>query len=649
MTELHGWSNKILKINLTNKKFSEISTTNYFDLIGGVGIAAKIFFEDVPLGVGPFDSANQLTFMTGPLTGTMIPGAGRGVLCARSPTPFPKHAWTYSGFGGGWPSELKYAGYDGIVVEGKSDNPIYINIVDNQKEIIDASHLWGLDTYETQKKIAKELNDPEIKTMTIGPAGENLVHESVVLNETSSVAGYAGMGAVMGSKKLKAISLHGTGKISVANPEKLMFVLNELRKCFGFDGIWEYDNEPFARKKNQPVDRYNRPIIPNIDKKYYKYLDEAGPSAASKGHLLHNSACTGCYLSCKGYFSFEGLPPGTAHCGQWWFASLKSPKDGGLSGGDEESWLANSLANMLGLNAFEVSILTRLLKDCFDAGLLTEENIILPEVFGGPRKNTDFLKSLYYNLAYRRGFESNFSDGLANGAKSLGPKFFELYRKYTTARGIKSHHTTLLAYIIWAMDSRDPYNSVHDDNSTNYRPKNSRYYFGFDGSNPWSYETTPKAAIILQHSKELKNSLLLCDWCYPLISYNFEENIYCGKDFPAQLFSSVTGIPMTTDGLMKYAERITNMLRAIMITEGRTRKDDDVDELRFEEELKMNPRDPTSIKIKLDKNKFEEAKKSYYELRGWSPITGYPSIAKFDELGLKDVKEKLQKSGVNLS
>jgi aldehyde:ferredoxin oxidoreductase len=587
--------------------------------------------------------------MTGPLTGTMIPGAGRGVLCARSPTPFPKYAWTYSGFGGGWPSELKYAGYDGIVVEGKSDVPVFVNILDNEKEIIDASHLWGLDTYETQKKIAKELGDPEIKSMTIGPAGENLVHESIVLNETSSVAGYAGMGAVMGSKKLKAISIRGKGKINVANPDKLILLLNELRKCFGFEGIWEYDNEPFAREKNKPVDRYNRQIIPNVDKKYYKYLDEAGPSAASKGHLLHNSACTGCYLSCKGYFSFEGLPPGTAHCGQWWFSSIKSPKDSGLSAGDEDSWLANSLANTLGLNAFEVAILTRLLKDCFDAGLLTEKDIILPEALGGNRKNSDFIKSLYYNLAYRKGLESNFSDGLANGARSLGPKFFEFYRKYTTSRGIKSHHATLLAYIIWAMDSRDPYDSVHDDNSTNHRPENSKYYLGFDGSNPWSYETVPKTAIILQHSKELKNSLLLCDWCYPLISYNFEEKKYCGKDFPALLFSAVTGIPVDTEGLMKYAERITNILRAIMITEGRTKQEDDIDEVRYEEELKINPRDHNSRTIKLDRNKFEEAKKSYYELRGWSPITGYPSVTKLDEIGLKDVREKLQQLGANIS
>ena len=199
------------------------------------------------------------------------------------------------------------------------------------------------------------------------------------------------------------------------------------------------------------------------------------------------------------------------------------------------------------------------------------------------------------------------------------------------------------------MDSRDPYNSVHDDNSTNFRPENSKYYLGFDGSNPWSYETAPKAAITLQHSKELKNSLLLCDWCYPLISPDFENNIYCGKDFPAQLFSNVTGIEVDTKGLLKYGERITNMLRAVMITEGRTIHDDDVDELRYEEELKMNPKDSNSSIMKLDKEKFKEAKKRFYELRGWNIITGYPTAAKFEELGLNDVREKLEKIGMIIS
>lgn len=633
----YGWVGKLLKINLSTETISEIKTEKYQDFIGGVGIAAKIFFDEVSPEIRPYDPENQLAFMTGPLTGTMIPGSGRGELCSRSPTPYPKSAWTYSGFGGGWPAEIKFSGYDGVIIEGRSEEPVYLTIFDNQVEIKKADYLWGLDTFETQKKISEEFGDPEIKSMVIGPAGENLVSQSIVLNETSSAAGYGGMGAVMGSKNLKAVAVRGTGYIKIANPDDFLPLVSKLRDSFGFEGIWEYDNEPFTHGK----DRYGRAKYSKLDKKYFKHLDAAGPGAAAKGHYLHNSSCMGCLFACKGFFSYPGLPAGTAHCDQWWFASIRSPSDSGMSA-DEDAWLANILANQLGLNTVENWMVAQWFKDCVSEGIITEQDIPLPEFLGGDASDSEFIRAYLNDITYRTGFSSKFSDGCMKGAETLGPKALQLFKKYTTARGIKSHHDTPLAYLIWAMDSRDPLNSVHDDNAIFYTKENTKYHLGYH-ADVWSYNQLPQMAIKLQHSKELKNSLTLCDWAYPLISKD-KTNKYIGKEYPALLFSNVTGIGVDETDLEKYGERITNIMRAIMVTEQRTIKEDDIYETRYKIPLRV--RRGSKETALMDRKKFREARIRFYELRGWDIETGRPTRDKLDDLGLHDVGLKLQQQGL---
>jgi aldehyde:ferredoxin oxidoreductase len=635
----YGWVGKILKVDLSTDKIYEIETKKYQDFIGGVGIAAKIFFDEVSPEVGPLDPENQLAFMTGPLTGTMIPGSGRAELCSRSPTPYPKPAWTYSGFGGGWPAELKFSGYDGVIIEGKSAEPVYLTIFDKQTEIREAHDLWGLDAFETQKKISEKFGDPEILSMVIGPAGENLVIQSIVLNETSSAAGYGGMGAVMGSKNLKAVAVRGSGDVKIANPEDFLPLMNKLRDAFGYEGIWEYDNEPFAHGK----DRYGRARYSNLDKKYFKYLDGAGSGAAANGHHLHNSSCIGCYFACKGYFAYPGLPSGTAHCGQWWFASIRSPSDAGMSAADEDAWLANILANQLGLNIFENAMVARWFKDCVNEGIITEEHMPLPEFLGGKASNSEFIRTYLNDISYRTGFSSRFSDGCMKGAETLGPRALHLFKKQTTARGIKSHHDTPLAYLIWAMDSRDPLNSVHDDNAIFYTKENTKYHLGYHATG-WSYNLIPQIAIKLQHSKDLKNSLPLCDWAYPLIAKDKKTNSFIGKEFPALLFSNVTGIEVNEKSLEIYGERITNIIRAIMVTEKRTIHEDDIDQIRYE--IPIRVRRGSNEKALVDKEKFNEAKIRYYKLRGWDTETGRPTNKKLKDLGLHDVQDKLKKLGL---
>jgi aldehyde:ferredoxin oxidoreductase len=219
---MYGWVGKILRVDLTTGIISEVPTANYVPkYIGGRGIGAKIHWDEITPAVGAFDPQNKLTFMTGPLVGTPAPSASRTTVQAVSPMTYPEELYASSTVGGHWGPELKFAGYDGIIIQGKSPSPVYLWIHDGLAEIRDAKHLWGLNTYDSQKAIW-ETHGKKTRILTIGPAGEHLVRMAIILSDVSSTSGTPGYGAVMGAKNLKAIAVNGTGGVPVAKPQELL-------------------------------------------------------------------------------------------------------------------------------------------------------------------------------------------------------------------------------------------------------------------------------------------------------------------------------------------------------------------------------------------------------------------------------------------
>ena len=212
MSYMYGGT--ILRVDLSEGKISREPTAPYAaDFLGGRGINIKLLYDETPAGTDPLDPASLLAFGAGPLCGTQVPG-GRVEVTAKSPET---GLLGTSNFGGSFGPELKYAGYDNIVITGKADKPVYLWIYNDEVEIRDASHLWGKDTYQTQDIIRSELG-PDFKIACIGPAGENLVHFATIQHELRHGAGRTGMGAVTGSKNLKAIAVRGTQGIALADP-----------------------------------------------------------------------------------------------------------------------------------------------------------------------------------------------------------------------------------------------------------------------------------------------------------------------------------------------------------------------------------------------------------------------------------------------
>ena len=210
---------RILRINLTEQKIEKETLPGDFcaNYLGGRGIGAKILFDELPPKIDPLSPENIIIFSTGTLGGTFAPASSRLTITSKSPET---NFYCKTTVGGHFSPELKFAGYDGIVVSGAAQKPVYLYIKDDLIEIRDASHLWGKDVRETDKILKQELEDDRASVLSIGPAGENLVKYSAIMTNIYRAASRGGMGAIMGSKKLKAIAVRGTGSVKVANPEK---------------------------------------------------------------------------------------------------------------------------------------------------------------------------------------------------------------------------------------------------------------------------------------------------------------------------------------------------------------------------------------------------------------------------------------------
>ena len=226
---LGGYTGKVLFVNLTTRSIKEEAPPEslYRDFIGGTGLGVRILYEHIKPKVDPLGPENMLGFVTGPLTATPTPGSGRFTVVAKSPLT---GTWADSNSGGSLGPELKAAGYDAIFFSGIASKPVYLLLSEGNAELKDASHLWGKDTYETDGILQQELGKPEARIAYIGPAGESCSLISGIVNEKGRVAARSGVGAVMGSKRLKAVAVQGDKKIPVAEPEKLRSVRNHFIK-----------------------------------------------------------------------------------------------------------------------------------------------------------------------------------------------------------------------------------------------------------------------------------------------------------------------------------------------------------------------------------------------------------------------------------
>ena len=314
----YGWAGKILRVDLTRKKITIEPTMKYaIDFLGGKGVNAKILFDEVPPEVKPFDPENRIIFGTGPLTGTLAPSAARCNVTTKSPLT---GIFGDANVGAYWGPELKFAGYDHIVIYGRSEKPVYLWINNDEVEIRDASHLWGKDTFETQEIIKKELGDPEIQIMCIGPAGEKKVRFANIVTGTSDSASRTGVGAVMGSKNLKAIAVRGTKGINIAKPDEFENICYEIREAIKKSPIWQAFgismSDAFKMYIASGTIAYGNKdprVPPGFDMEtFIKKMDEF-----TEKYKVRNVGCFSCPLRCQALFHVPGIGSAKLTCERW--------------------------------------------------------------------------------------------------------------------------------------------------------------------------------------------------------------------------------------------------------------------------------------------------------------------------------------------
>jgi len=617
----YGWTGKILWVDLTTKKINAVPTSDYEPekYLGGVGLNTKIFWEMGCPKVDAFDPNNPLLISVGPVTGTAGP-FNRAEVCGIAPQSYPQETFAYSGVGGKIPSEIKYAGYDGLVIVGKSDKPVYLSILNDVVKLEDAKSLWGLDTFETQKSLMKKHSNAAV--FTIGPAGENLCRVAIILNETASAAGQGGYGAVMGSKNLKAIVVKGTGTLNVARPDSLMKLLQERMdaKEWLVGGAQSWGRYPLCGGNIAADMRANR--------------------------LKRIAGCHGCTYQCMGFYDVPGIGKGAQMCVEAWY--------GYYSGGSSEGyWEGNILSQKLGINNYELLGIMAWLR-AMQYGIVDKKKLGLTSIpmidhagkpqLGGQKAHHDFLTELLNGIASGK---SILSKGTARAAESLGPAAQKFFKGIFPAWGYMSHHIENVGSALhWAMDTRDPYSSCHDYSSGFGPYAKIASYFGLPGGDmaegkKMVYDRTEYQTAWVQNHQSIKNSMPICEYASMPYSF-FHPPAMDIRIFESSMLSAITGVDYSADKLWETGDRIYTLRRAVAVMrENRTRAQDDLSPVWFERLAGGTQ----SLAAPLDRTKWEALKDRFYAARGWNPANGRPTRAKLEQLGMRGVADKLQSAG----
>ena len=629
---LYGYAGNILRIDLSTRKYHVDPTLDYADYLGGRGLAAKIYWDEVPPGVSAFDEKNTLIFSIGPLAGIPALGGSRWVASGKSDLSAPGHL-CHSNLGGRWGAELKFSGYDAIVTQGKSDIPAYIFVHDGVVEVKDASALWGRGAVETRAALKKDLGD-SVKVVAIGPAGENMATTANLMADNDA-SGSAGLGAVMGSKRLKAIAVKGDNrKVNIAHPDRLRDITNYFRGLGkGVFTAW-------------------------------------GTDFMVSGPQVKKDPCYGCLGNClRVMYTAENGKKGKSMCQsglfylQWSFRHYGEQND--------VPFYANRLCDDYGLDTWALEGMLGWLYRCYRAGVITEENTGLPLSKLG---SLEFIESLVRLISFREGFGDLLARGLETAAETLGSEATSLVR-HVDPYEPRLYITTAL---LWAMEPREPIQALHEVGMPMAQwsswAKNlegayvtsevvkaiAERFWGSQAAADFStWEGKALAAKLIQDRQYAKECLVVCDWVFPVIEIKNSEDHVGDPTLESSILSAVIGKDIFEEDLNRIGERVFNLQRAIMVREGhRGREDDILPEEWHTSPLKKGVMDPeclvpgkdgevtTRIGAVVDRQEFEKMKDEYYQLRGWDVTTGLQTLDSLNKLKLEDVAEGLKERGL---
>ncbi len=625
-----GLAGKILRVDLGSKKITTEDTAKYAGrFLGGRAINSFILLNEMSPQTKWSDAENMLIFGAGCLVGTMAPGACRVSVDTINVFNNGKGS---ANFGGYFGAELKYAGFDHIVITGKSEKPVYLWIEDGKAELRDAGFIWGRDTTETDRMLKEKMRDDKVEVACIGPAGENLVKGSGVVSDCGKVAGGSGVGCVMGSKKLKAIAVRGHGAVKIADAERFMAAVNR--------GLAKVKASPYSKGwKKSGVEGRFFPESPawdfyalprNAQDEYWpleKRKNLVGLEKGTPSYKKRMMAGFACPAGCLPFSEIdEGMYKGTKGLGYWinsvWYSVRFDVDDAAAS------LKFHLLANRLGVDGDMAATVLSWAFECFEKGLITEKDTGGLKLRWG---DGDATVKMLEKLAYRQGIGDLLAEGVQEASRRLGKgsEAFAIHMK--------------------GQDSVDPYRAGRGFGfGVSISPIGGRHLRGAVSNPevtgprdvPWSsfeYKNIPEAVFWQSQTKEIED---LAGICVYIGTWSGTHALEVG-DY-VELISSAMGIELSEEKLMLIARSGVNLEKAFnTIHAGFTRKDDYPPRRYMEEPIKTGPR----AGVRCDLEKWDEMLDRFYELNGWDKQTGWQTRKGLATLGLEDVAQKLEEVG----
>jgi aldehyde:ferredoxin oxidoreductase len=619
MWEYGGYAGKFLRLDMTNKKASTVPLTKETArlYLGGNGFGAKILYDELKSGIEPLGPENKFVFAAGPIQGTMVPTAGRSGVFTKSPLT----GLFFDAYGGGsFGPEMKFAGWDAVIVEGQAKSPTYVTVYDDNIEFKDASHLWGKHTFETQEIIKKDLNEPKAQIACIGPAGEKLVRFACTI-WGARAAGRGGNGAVLGSKKLKALVVRGTNDVEVPN----------------IDGFLKTVGELYAKIKANPGTGKALPTLGtpgvttvqnqlgilgtrNWQTEVFEDTEKISGTVMRERLVFKDKGCMACPIYCTKLVHVKSGPyAGTIDEGPEYETIFAFGSNCGVDS-LEMIAKADRLSDDIGVDTISAGAVISFAMECYEKGILSKQELDgLDLKFG----NQEALIQMLEKFGTREGAGDLLAEGAARAAKKIGKgsekyaiTIKDLENAGHSPRGMKGYCLGM------ATSTRG---GSHQDG----RPTGERVG-KFDRK---ILEGKPEYAMGTQRTTTLQDSMCVCRMTEGIFGLTEVTNDHLN------IINVVTGMNLKLPELIDITDRIWNVERSFNCREGH-RREHDVQAIRFMTEPIP---DGPSKGMYSPKDELEMLKDKYYDLRGWDKKTGIPTKDTLKRLDLNKQAENLYK------
>lgn len=618
---LLGFNRRILRVDLNEAKVSveELPRDFYERYLGGRGFIAPLLLKEMRGGTDPLGPENKLVFALGPLTGIPLPGSGRNSVGAKSPLT---GGFGESEAGGFWGAELKRAGFDVIVVGGVSPSPVYLWIQDGRAELRDAGRLWGQEVARTHLAVQDELGDKQIRTAVIGPAGERLIRFACISNDITHVAGRTGLGAVMGSKKLKAIAVRGRAPVQMADPKIISDLAQWMSQNFREKApVWKYGTghmlEGFSLAGNLPTF--------NFQDGGFEGVKNITAQTICDQFRVEMYGCYACPIRCKkrvkidapysvdpvyGGPEYETIAAFGSNCG------VSDPR---------VICKAHEVCNRNGMDTISAGVILSFAMECFEKGLLTSKETGGVELRFG---NGDEMLKILEQIVQKEGLGALLSEGVRAAAKEIG-RGCEEFAVHVKGLEVPMHDPRLkqgmaLHYSVHPSGA-DHVSGVHDTAMIKGPQFEEWASLDINESIPSTELSPRKTRLVYQFGlwRHLANHLGLC----VLAPYSSKQIM--------DAVVGVTGWPMSYWRLMKTAERGVTLAKIFNLREGFTAADD-----LLPRRLMASQRGGNLKGIVVDPDQLSAAQKLYFQMFGWDE-QGIPTRARLVELDISWAGEHL--------